>query len=79
VSADPRPAETAAYEHRLAVEQLAVEQMTGPGGHAAAVMAPFPGISVTDRAGTGPVAVDLPPVPDAESRHTGGSGAGHPA
>ena len=74
MSADQRPAETAAYQHAQDEAALAVSQMTGPGGHSAAVMAPFPGIAVTDRTDprvSGPVQVDLPPVPDAGSKHTG--------
>lgn len=60
MSADPRPAETAAYEHHLAEAAQAVAQMTGPSAHSAAVMAPFPGTSLTDRTDTGPAAMDLP-------------------
>jgi hypothetical protein len=46
----------------------------GPGDHTAAVMAPFPGISVTDRTdprATGPSVMGLPAVPAASSQHTG--------
>lgn len=74
MSADYRPAETASRQHAQDEAALAVSQMTGPGGHSAAVMAPFPGISVTDRTDprvTGPSQMDLPPAPGAASKHTG--------
>ncbi len=48
-----------------------VEQMTGAGGHSAAVMAPFPGVSVEDRTDARVTGMDLPPVPGAASEHTG--------
>lgn len=69
MSADQRPAETAARQHREAAAALAVHQMTTGDGHSAAVMAgPY---SVRDRTDTGLVQMNLPPVPDAASTHTG--------
>lgn len=71
MSADQRPAETAARQHAQDEAQLAMDQMRGPGGHSAAVLAAFPGIAVTDRTDSRVTPVDLPPVPDAASKHTG--------
>lgn len=79
MSADQRPAETAAREHAAAEAQLAMDQMRGPGGHAAAVMAPFPGIAVADRTDSRLTPADLPDVPGQHSKHTGGDDAGYPA
>jgi hypothetical protein len=77
VSTDQRPAEGAARQHTEDEAALAVSQMTGEGGHTAAVMAPFPGVAVTDRTDprvTGPSQMDLPAAPDAGSKHTGPPG-----
>lgn len=71
MSADQRPAETAARLHREAEAALAVSQMTGPGGHSAAVLAAFPGIAVTDRTDSRLTPVDVPDVPGEHSQHTG--------
>jgi hypothetical protein len=74
VSADQRPAETAAHQHAQDEAALAVSQMTGSqDGHSVAVMAPYPGVSVTDRTDpgvTGPTHPGLPPVPGSTNTGT---------
>ncbi len=66
-----RPAEAAARQHAASEAQLAVSQMAGQGGHSAAVLADFPGISVEDRTDARVTGMDLPPVPASASTHTG--------
>jgi hypothetical protein len=69
---DQRPMESAAHEHAQAEAALAVSQMTSSqDGHSMAVLAPYPGVSVTDRTDSRPAHPDVPPVPGAESKHTG--------
>lgn len=71
MTTDQRPAETAAHQHAQDEAALAVSQITGAGGHSAAVMAPFPGVSVTDRTDSRLAPVDVPDVPGQHSKHTG--------
>lgn len=69
MSADQRPAESA--NHQWTVDDAAaVTAQLGQAHseHAKAMAAPA---GATDRSGERPAAMDLPPVPDAESKHTG--------
>ena len=73
MSTDQRPAETAARQHRENEAALVVSQLAQD-AHSKEVMAGPEGYSVTDRTDprvTGPGLMDLPPVPAAQSKHTG--------
>ena len=50
-----------------------------PSGVVPGALDGFTVVDRTDAHVTGPVMVNLPPVPNAESKHTGGSDAGYPA
>lgn len=74
MSADQRPAETAARQHREDAAAEVVAQL-GQDNHSKAVLAPFPGVSVTDRGDSRPEAMDVPAVDAASSKHTGPPGS----
>ena len=72
MTADQRPAESAARQHREAAAAEVISPLTAATSeHDKAVMAGTEGYPVTDRSDQRVTPVDLPPVPGASSKHTG--------
>lgn len=68
MSADQRPAETAAHDWRVSEAAADAARLCQPTSeHAKAMAAP----AAADRTDSRPEPVSLPPVPDGASKHTG--------